>query len=72
MSRFLLSSRGDATDRVGAGSRRSPGRRRAGAPRRTLAVLVGCVALFAVAPVASALASTGISGTVTEAEAPHA
>jgi hypothetical protein len=35
-------------------------------------VLVGCVALFAVAPVASALASIGISGTVTEAEAPHA
>jgi hypothetical protein len=35
-------------------------------------VLVGCVALFAVAPVASALASTGISGKVTEAEAPHA
>jgi hypothetical protein len=31
-------------------------------------VLVGCVALFAVAPVASALASTGIEGKVTEAE----
>jgi hypothetical protein len=72
MRRFLFSSRCDATYQEGAGARRSPDRRRAGAPRRTFAVLVGCVALFAVAPVASAVASPGISGTVTEAEAPHA
>jgi hypothetical protein len=72
MRRCLLSSRCDAADRASAGAQPSPSGRRNGAPRRTLAVLVGCVALFAVAPVASALASTGISGTVTEAEAPHA
>ena len=72
MRRFLFSSRYDATDQASADTRRPPGRRRNGAPRRTLAVLVGCVALFAVAPVASALASPGIEGTVTEAEAPHA
>ena len=71
MRRFLFSSRRDATDQASADTRRPPGRRRNGAPRRTLAVLVGCVALFAVAPVASALASPGIEGTVTEAEAPH-
>jgi hypothetical protein len=35
-------------------------------------VLVGCVALFAVGPVAAAQAGTGISGKITEAEAPHA
>ena len=72
MRRFLFSSRCDAINREGAGAQLPRGRRSNGAPRRTLAVLVGCIALFAVAPVASALASTEISGTVTEAEAPHA
>lgn len=72
MRRFLFSSRYDATNRESAGTQSPWGRRSNGAPRRALAVLVGCVALFAIAPVASALASTGISGTVTEAEAPHA
>jgi Carboxypeptidase regulatory-like domain len=60
----LFASRGDATDQVGAGAQRSPGRRRAGAPHRTLAVLVGCIALFAVAPVAAAQAAS-LEGTVT-------
>jgi len=64
MRRFLFSSRCDATDRVGAGAARSPGSRSAGAPRRTLAVLVGCIALFAVAPVAAAQAAS-LEGTVT-------
>lgn len=41
---------------------------RSGAARRALAVLVGCVALFALLPVASALASTGFSGKITNAE----
>ena len=49
MRRSLLSSRCDVTKQAGAGTRQSPSRRRHGAPRRALAVLVGCVALFAVA-----------------------
>jgi hypothetical protein len=65
MRRSLSASPCGAADRVSAGFC-------SGARRRALAVLVGCVALFAVAPVSSALASTGISGKVTEAEAPHA
>jgi Carboxypeptidase regulatory-like domain len=65
MRRFLFSSRCDATDQAGVGARRSPDRRRAGAPHRTLAVLVGCIALFAVAPVAAAQAATTVEGTVT-------
>jgi hypothetical protein len=64
MRKFLFSSRRGATDQAGAGARRSPDRRRAGAPRRTLAVLVGCIALFAVAPVAAAQAAS-LEGTVT-------
>jgi hypothetical protein len=64
MRRFLFSSRRAATDQVGAGSRPSPARRRHGASRRMLAVLVGCVALFAVAPVAAAQAAS-LEGTVT-------
>ena len=68
MSMPLSLSRSDAADRANAGTQQHPGRRRNGASRRALAVLVGCVALFAVAPVASALAITGISGKVTNAE----
>jgi Carboxypeptidase regulatory-like domain len=65
MRKFLFSSRCDATDRAGAGTRQSAGRRRNGAPRRTLAVLVGCIALFAVAPVAAQAATATLEGTVT-------
>ena len=64
MRRFLFSSRCDAPDRVGTGARRSPDRRRTGVSRRALAVLVGCVALFAVVPVAAAQAAS-LEGTVT-------
>ena len=73
MRRLLSSSHRDAThDQAGAEARQPHGgRRHNGAPRRALAVLVGCVALFALPPVASA-APTGISGKITEAEAPHA
>jgi hypothetical protein len=68
MRRLLSSSRRDAADQSGAEAR-PRSRRRNGAPLRgALAVLVGCVVLFAVAPVASALLPTGISGTVTDAE----
>jgi hypothetical protein len=70
MRRLLSSSRRDATDQSGAEAW-SRSRRRSGTPRRALVVLVGCVALFALPPVASAL-PTGFSGKVTEAEAPHA
>jgi hypothetical protein len=68
MSRPLSSSCRGATDHAGPVTRQSHGRSRNGAPRWALAVLVGCVALFAVAPVASALPPTGISGKVTDAE----
>jgi hypothetical protein len=64
MRRSLFPSRRDAIDRVSAETRPSPGRRRNGAPRRALAVLVGCVALFAVAPVAAAQAAS-LEGSVT-------
>jgi hypothetical protein len=64
----LFSSCCDATDRMGAGTRRSVVRRPADAPRRTLAVLVGCIALFAVAPVAAAQAAATVEGTVTAAK----
>ncbi len=63
MRRSMSSSHCDATDRAGAG--RPPRGRRSGAPRRALAVLVGCVALFAVAPVAAAQAAASLEGTVT-------
>jgi len=63
MRRSLSSSHCDATDRAGAGQ--PPRGRRSGAPRRALAVLVGCVALFAVAPVAAAQAAASLEGTVT-------
>jgi hypothetical protein len=72
MSRPLSPSHRGATEQASAEALQPRGRRRNQAGRRALAVLVGCVALFAVAPVAGALASTGISGKVTEAEAPHA
>jgi Carboxypeptidase regulatory-like domain len=71
MRRLLSSSHRDASDHAGTEAR-PRSRRRGGAGRRALAVLVGCVALFAVGPVAAAQAGTGISGKVTEAEAPHA
>jgi hypothetical protein len=62
------SSRRDTTDQAGPGTRQPRGGLRNGAPRWALAVLIGCVALFAVAPVASALPPTGISGKITNAE----
>ena len=69
MRRFLFSSRCDAADSASAGAQQSSGRRRNGASRRTLAVLVGCIALFAVAPVAAAQAGTAsIEGKVTSAK----
>ena len=72
MRRLLSSSHRDAThDQAGPEARRSRGRRRSVA-RCSLAIMVGCMALFALAPVASALPPTGISGKITEAEAPHA
>lgn len=64
MGRFLFSSRCDAIKREGAGAQPPRGRQSKGAPRRTLAVLVGCIALFAVAPVAAAQAAS-LEGTVT-------
>src|ERR1700678_3286476 len=64
MRRSLSSSRSDATDQASAGVRRPRSRRCNGAPRRTLAVLVGCIALFAVAPVAAAQAAS-LEGKVT-------
>src|SRR6202167_5625194 len=67
MRRSLSSSRSDATDQASAGVRRPRSRRRNGAPRRTLAVLVGCIALFAVAPVAAAQAAS-LEGKVTAAK----
>jgi hypothetical protein len=66
MSRPLskLSRRPAATD--GATPRvREAGVRPGGVARRTLAVLIGCVALFAVAPVAAQAATASITGTVT-------
>src|ERR1022692_968554 len=65
MKRPLSASRRDATDQASAGTRQPRSNRRNGAPRRALAVLVGCVALFAVAPVAAAQAAASIEGTVT-------
>jgi Carboxypeptidase regulatory-like domain len=65
MRRPLSSSRRDATDPASAVTRQPRGSRRNGAPCRALAVLVGCVALFAVAPVAAAQAAASIKGTVT-------
>jgi Carboxypeptidase regulatory-like domain len=64
MRRSLSSSRRDATatDRASAGRHL---RGRNGASRRALAVLVGCIALFAVAPVAAAQATATVEGTVT-------
>jgi Carboxypeptidase regulatory-like domain len=66
MSRPLskLSRRPAATDRATPRVREAsvgPG----GVARRTLAVLIGCVALFAVAPVAAQAATASITGTVT-------
>jgi hypothetical protein len=71
MNKPVPTSRHDAPDLDAARPQRK-GVRRGGAGRRALAVLVGSVALIVAAPAASALASTGISGTVTEAEAPRA
>jgi hypothetical protein len=65
MRRSLFSSRCDVIKQVGAGTRQSPSGRRHGASRRALAVLVGCLALFALPSVASALPNTGIKGRVT-------
>ena len=65
MRRFLFTSRRNATDQAGTGAQRSPSRPRNGNPRRTLAVLVGCVALFALAPAAAAQAAATVEGTVT-------
>jgi hypothetical protein len=69
MSRPLSSSYRGATDHASPVTRQSHGRPRNGAPRWALAVLVGCVALFAIVPVASALPTGGISGKVTDTEA---
>jgi hypothetical protein len=69
MSSPLSSSRHDATDRVSPGRESLPPRRRNGAGRWALAVLVGWAALFVVAPAASALPPTGIKGTVTDSSA---
>ena len=68
MRRPLSSSRRDTTDQASAGIWQPGSGRRNGAPRRALAVLVGCLALLALPPVASALPPTGISGKVTNAE----
>jgi hypothetical protein len=68
MSRSVSSSHRDATDHAGPGTRQSHDRRRNGAPRWVLAVLVGCLALFALPSVASALPTGGISGKVTDTE----
>ncbi len=65
MRKSLSSSRRDAIDQASAGTRPSPGGRGSGAPHRALAVLVGCIALFAVAPVAAAQAAATVEGTVT-------
>jgi Carboxypeptidase regulatory-like domain len=53
-----------ATDQEGPEARQSHGRRRSTA-RRSLAVIVGCAALFALAPVAAAQAAAALEGTVT-------
>ena len=65
MRKLLSSSHCDATDQASAVARQPHSRWRIGAPRRALAVLVGCIALFAVAPVAAAQAAATIEGTVT-------
>ncbi len=65
MRRLLSSSHCDATDQAGPEIRRSRGRRRGFAARRSLAVLVGCIALFVLAPVAAAQAAVTLEGTVT-------
>jgi hypothetical protein len=59
----LSSSRRNDADRVSAGTPQCA-RPRPGAGRRMLAVLIGCAALFVVAPVAAAQA-TSLEGTVT-------
>jgi hypothetical protein len=66
MSRPLskLSRRPAVTDRATPRVREA-GVRPGGVARRTLAVLIGCVALFAVAPVAAQAATASITGTVT-------
>lgn len=66
MSRPLSSSRRDATDQASPGLKSLPPRRRHGVGRWVLAVLVGCVALFALPSVAGAAGTAKIKGTVTE------
>jgi hypothetical protein len=67
MRKLLSSSHCDATDQASAVARQPHSRRRIGAPRRALAVLVGCIALFAVGPLAGAQAAgtASLTGTVT-------
>jgi Carboxypeptidase regulatory-like domain len=67
MRKLLSSSHCDATDQASAVARQPHSRRRIGAPRRALAVLVGCVALFAL-PAAANAATGSIKGHVTEGE----
>ena len=66
MRKLLSSSHCDATDQASAGLESVLPRRRNGAGRWVLAVLVGCVALLVAAPVAAA-ATGKIKGTVTDA-----
>src|ERR1700729_194131 len=65
----LHASRRDVDDRVGEGAPRRAGRRNS-AGRWALAAVVGCVVLFAAAPVAMAATGT-VEGTVTEAAGSH-
>jgi Carboxypeptidase regulatory-like domain len=64
MRRSLFSSRCEVTKQAAAGARQSSGKRRHDT-RRTFAVLVGCLALFVLAPVAVAQAAVTLEGTVT-------
>jgi hypothetical protein len=66
MNRLLsMSRRSPANDDCVAPRARGADVRPGGAARRTLAVLIGCIALLAVAPVAAQAATASITGTVT-------
>jgi hypothetical protein len=66
----LPASRRDADDRASTGAPRRAGRLD-GARRWVLAAAVGCIVLFAVAPVAVAAGTGKIEGTVTESTGTH-
>jgi hypothetical protein len=67
MNRLLSLYRSVTDDHVISCARRA-GVGRGAATRRTLAALIGCIALLAVAPVAAQAATASISGTVTSAK----